>query len=444
MSSEREFLLLDLLYGERDDESLSESPDDPAHSDSASGADAVLESGADETADAEASAADDLQTELEALSSLRALFRELPEEEPSPAITTKLLHAAALHAPKPTRASADDETEKRGFFAWLAGLFRPIATHPGLAAAASLALIVVVTGTVYMSGKDQFADPQVSSSSSSPTPVAPIKAEDSKAEFEARVPEAPNARDEGQSAPGELAGNGDGQFAQPKANIDGKLAEQPAKDLDRAKGAERRRSVNKKKARTARAYEGKALNKALDKPLGKPLDNPDDLLGDRASSTRLEAEAAEESQWAAPPPPIPPNAKQTPAIAVGEADEDMDPTLAVQAEAPEPAPASGSAASISRGADAPAKRPAKSSKKKRKAPSSSKKSTRADSPSDSDANRRARIRSLHNEARAAAADNNCSTVREAGRLIAKIDSSYYQNSFRRDNKLATCLADKSR
>src|SRR5262245_12538266 len=60
----------------------------------------------------------------------RSAFRWLPDADVPASVTARLLHEAARRP-----ASAD---ESSGTWAWLVGLFRPIAAHPALAAAASI------------------------------------------------------------------------------------------------------------------------------------------------------------------------------------------------------------------------------------------------------------------------------------------------------------------
>ena len=416
MADERDLMLLDLLYGERvDDDELDDGADDSS--------DEVKKLGNYE----------DLQADLEAFSELRTLFRALPDEEPSPAVTSKLMHAAALHAPKSARAKASDESgEKRGFLGWLAGLFQPIMTHPGLAAAASLVLIVAVTGTVYLSGEKQFAEPEIS-----PTSVAQPELEkaDDEAAPATQAPSmdpaarADNAQAEGLPAPTSEASQ------EPKADLDG--AE--FGDISgRTKGnkAKRRRSNTSQTSlraedtgRTARAYDGKPIGK-LNGAAGM-----DDIFDDRSASTRR----GSGSSAPVTPQAVPEQAAQTAYIAAdspadeSEADgDDQIAEIAVTSQAPAPSPPPPADKKAER--KAPAK-PAATQSKSKKRSKSAEPSQKDESP---------RIRSLHDEARSAAANNNCNTVREAGRMIQELDRRYYENTFRRDKKLSACFAEKSR
>jgi hypothetical protein len=84
---------------------------------------------------------------------LQKLFATLPNEEPPPALSAQLMAAAA-------EASAPAKTEGR-FSAWLATIFRPLVSYPGLAAAASLVLVAGVVGTMMLGGNAKVAQPEL-------------------------------------------------------------------------------------------------------------------------------------------------------------------------------------------------------------------------------------------------------------------------------------------
>jgi hypothetical protein len=77
------------------------------------------------------------EAELSSLARTRQALRALPEAEPSPAVSARLLHEAARRAPKP-------EEERRGVGAWLRDLFAPLARHPAWASA--VASVIIVAG----------------------------------------------------------------------------------------------------------------------------------------------------------------------------------------------------------------------------------------------------------------------------------------------------------
>jgi hypothetical protein len=90
---------------------------------------------------------------MDELARTRAHVREglarLPEAEPAPAISTLLLREAARRAPR--RAPARDSGG--GVLGWLAGLFRPVAAHPALAGALTLAVVAGTAGILHERGK---------------------------------------------------------------------------------------------------------------------------------------------------------------------------------------------------------------------------------------------------------------------------------------------------
>lgn len=86
--------------------------------------------------------------ELASLERTRKAMRAWPDEDPSPALTARLLHEAAKAVP--SRAVSVDAG---GLWGWLAKLFAPVAAHPALAAVASLVLVAGVAGYLTMRGE---------------------------------------------------------------------------------------------------------------------------------------------------------------------------------------------------------------------------------------------------------------------------------------------------
>lgn len=82
-------------------------------------------------------------SELASLQATRQALRALPELEPGPDITSRLLAEASRRTPAVT---AVGEGEEKGFLAWIAAWLRPVMLHPGFAAAAALVLIGGVAG----------------------------------------------------------------------------------------------------------------------------------------------------------------------------------------------------------------------------------------------------------------------------------------------------------
>jgi anti-sigma factor RsiW len=83
--------------------------------------------------------------EMKSLVRTRQALRELPDAEPSPSISARLLHEAGKRA-----AKAD---ERGGALAWLSRFFGPLVTHPAWAAAASLVLVAGVAGLLALTGR---------------------------------------------------------------------------------------------------------------------------------------------------------------------------------------------------------------------------------------------------------------------------------------------------
>lgn len=106
--------------------------------------------------------------EFDELLGLRSLFSAMPDEEPSDAVSNRLLALAATHAPKPTKAKSEG-----GLWAWFGNLIMPLATHPGLAAAASLVLVAGVAGTLYYKNGGHAAEPLAKSAAQDPSRSTP-------------------------------------------------------------------------------------------------------------------------------------------------------------------------------------------------------------------------------------------------------------------------------
>jgi hypothetical protein len=86
----------------------------------------------------------------EAMTRIRALMRELPEEPPPEAVSSRILHQAAEQAAG---------TRGRGLWSWLAGSLEMVWAHPAAAALASMVLIGGVAGALFTRGKLDMAAP---------------------------------------------------------------------------------------------------------------------------------------------------------------------------------------------------------------------------------------------------------------------------------------------
>lgn len=381
-----DLLLVDLLYGELSDDARERAAQ-------------TLEE-------------DALEPDLAALSDLRTLFRQLPQEEPPAAVTAKLLHAAALHAPSIESGAPD---RKPGFWTRLSNLFRPVLMYPGLAAAASLVLIVLVGGTIYMAGDTNTHEPELIPAS--PAPRAPASesraATDTPAASPAEtlaqdstLPDAPDSAEHGNLPAEQEAEPAAGTFAGELSAPSGTTRPRDSKKRKDSQTATR--SASSRSSRTARVYEGDAL---------APNSSPADDRGAGSAAGR----AGSISQANAPAADAEPKKAEAPAAEGGLSLSATDESTAQQERAaPPPKPAT-----------APSRKQAKSSKKK-----SADKST-------GESDLQPRIRSLHSEARTAASQGDCKTVNEAGSMIQNLDARYYRDVFRKDRGLAVCLSAKT-
>lgn len=107
--------------------------------------------------------------ELDSYRRIRESFRELPDEEPPPALTAILLHEAARRAPagRARAVTASPADEERGLFSWLGRLFGSMVAHPAATAAATLVLVAGVAGSLYVRGQ-QASEPRADSAARSP------------------------------------------------------------------------------------------------------------------------------------------------------------------------------------------------------------------------------------------------------------------------------------
>jgi len=100
---------------------------------------------------ADRSALDDLTRAREAVRDSQIFAVQL---DPPQAVSALLLQEAARRAPKRvTRHDGSTETE-----GWFARFVRTFASHPGVAAAAMLVVVVGVAGTMYLRKGDPYVD----------------------------------------------------------------------------------------------------------------------------------------------------------------------------------------------------------------------------------------------------------------------------------------------
>lgn len=87
---------------------------------------------------------------------IRALVRQLPEEEPPAAASVRLVHEAARHALGASGAPPWSRLWSR-LRAWIAGGMQLMGAHPAAAAVATLVLVAGVAGTMHLRGRDMVA-----------------------------------------------------------------------------------------------------------------------------------------------------------------------------------------------------------------------------------------------------------------------------------------------
>lgn len=347
-----------------------------------------------------------LGDEIGGMQSLRSLFRDLPDEEPSDAVTNKLMALAAQHAPKPA-------SESQGVFAWFYDLFQPVLGHPGFAAAATLVLVVGVAGTLYVKGEVKMAEPQVSSQADSPADrqAAPSSASgrfnDTKSgAFEV----APSSREE-QGATLADEGEQDPAFAAP---IETRSNKGPASKNDGALKDQRSNEFKKRKRSTSKTGRGDAYGGKLGLGSGKDRDRIVaglvDVLDDEAAPEPSTDEQDVEREAPARRAPVKKTANRPrpkPAKSTKSASDDSSPPP------PPAAPSTGSAGLSGQQAIGETATVEKKEEGNRS-------------------------EGLHAKAVAAAGRGDCPRVLALGRQIRKLDSSYYDRTFLSDKRLTAC------
>lgn len=359
-----ELLLVDLLYGELDGE---------AHA----------------AARAQLDGDPALSSELSELRGLRALMAELPDEEPAPALSAQLLHAAAKQAPSSRGARVAAAAEGAGFLAWLKQFFRPMAMHPAMAAAATFVLVVGVAGALYVSGRVEVSEPRAPSGATLADERAPAEA--------SAVPESP-ART---------------KIAAPASRFDDDVVpdEEAAGDMPAGgsgRGVAEDRAATAQTGDTTTAKPPEARKRATRKPAAKPdstgFGGRDDVV------SAWSQEGGEARPPAAPPPEK--GAKKKRASGKKSAGEETDAVL------------QGTSGDGVLGVGAVA------DKKKSE--------TAEDAASREREERLAQARLLHKRAQDAARDGECDAVIDVGNRIRKLDSRYYDTVYLRDKSLYAC------
>jgi hypothetical protein len=355
---EESALLLDLLYGE-------------------------LEGDAAEAARSEVESNDALSEELDGMRSMRELFAAMPEEEPPAAISAQLLHAAAAEAPGASKGTKGAEAGG-GFFAWFRNLFGPVMRYPGLAAAASLVVVVGVAGVLYVSGRSKTAEPVANSKS---------------------PPAATSGGEPGGSELDNTAARGDGKAAYTDDVTEAKEDEE-AKPAAAADPTPSQASTGK----DINGFGGSGRTARQHRPAGK--------------------KAAPNKPALAPPPPP----KTT---ATADSKGSLRGGLADKAKA-KPRPKK------KRKAKAPAKEPP--SPDADEAPARERTQKKLEGRTKKEAEKKAdkvsAALALHRKARVAAKKGDCVTVRSITLKVRKTDSRYYDTKYLSDPLLRPCLRGK--
>ena len=398
-------LLIDLLYGELGDDVAAQ---------------------AEERVRGDA----ELSEELGALSRVRAMMRELPEEEPPAALTAKLLHAAALHAPAAAgaRPTPRSEDEGKGLWAWLKSLFRPIVMFPGLAAATSLVLVAGIAGVFYASGR--MSEPATYSDSTSAAPVtssAPAgnveqleKAGEAKPEPQPSEASEQSSEANGRTARGDTDGFGEKGFERPNA-----------KPLTPKQSRKKpKRKANKSFGKLGGGYkdvsdaknENTASSAGADRPRNRdkapPRSRPTTGKKDARKSRTRGAPADSLSIGTEPPPELDPVSEAASEDSNDDGDDDLDEGEAFDDE--------------------------EALEEEDEQKDSEPEKTRGDKSKKASASTRAQLRSLHDEARAASRNGDCSSVRQIANRVRSIDSRYHREELMRDKSLSKCFGKKTR
>lgn len=107
----------------------------------------------------------EVQAEVSALKRTRAAFQDMQQSEPAPALTSILLHEAALAVEK-----------QPGFWARVAALFQPVFLHPAASAMATVIVVAGVAGALYSRNGDMMVEPMATRSESAAQVAAPATA----------------------------------------------------------------------------------------------------------------------------------------------------------------------------------------------------------------------------------------------------------------------------
>lgn len=361
-ATEAELLLIDLLYGE-------------------------LEGEAEAQARARIAGDESMARELETYGELRAMLRELPEEEPPQAVSARLLHVAAETAPRKRATALALDDDEPGLWSRILRFFQPLVSSPAVAAAAMLVLVAGVAGALYLGGNVEVAQPTAPSSPAPERPAAP-------------------AATPSETESGESAGEGRAATLSDELKADLGIAEEqqpPAVDVPvRPEPSARRPS---KRPAEKELSKGERYQNVFDgKPSPEPA-KPTVKAPPRSTSTTTTERNDTRGSVSG----------KAGSGGLIDADDDASGEATVAEDVESEAPAQ----------QAPAPPPPTDQKKADK--------SQADAPA-----------TLHRRAVLAAADGECDAVRALAGQIRSADAAYYDKAVRIDKRLASCLTVKTK
>jgi hypothetical protein len=361
-----------------------------------------------------------LSEELDGMKMVRSLFAEMPDEEPPLAISNKLLAAAAQSKHISTKSEAE---ESPGLFSRITHFFMPLVYHPGIAAAASVVLVIGLAGTLYVKGDLETVEPMTTSleppladeefaDPAEPLPEATMEraavaedtvAEDTAAEDIGDLKEEESFADKPaeaaapQPTDGQRVGSGGGKLdlATPSNTVGGLVEPVTGRQQGQRSNIEKSTITEKKKAPAKTQAPGKKGKKAETENLPSP---------------KTKNRVMPSQQAKPPPPPAPASVDADQVESDDEAEAEPEEGRA-KGPSNDPAPA-----------PAPAPEPSKTEDPKPKASTTSKQAA-----------------ALHRMALKNAKKNLCSRVLGFGQKIKTLDVDYYENKFLRDPGLQACF-----
>ncbi len=380
---------------------------------------------------ADKSALDDLKSAREQVKQSRIF--EL-QTEPPQAISAVLLQEAARRAPK---KAAVDSGERES---WFHRFVRSFASHPAMAAAAMLVLVVGIAGTIYMRNGSVGVDKTVDQSEETMAQNAP-----------AQIPQPPATPAEPMAAKDQGAAAGSAAYQVDLADVDRKQAEgqQELEKADRARVAQAPATTTTTETAVAKTDEPKKpaahaskkgtgyLEVETPQPAPKEMDSADDKIGDGEASNGIASQKqAGPGKFATAPAgnAAPGAAPSTGAVAGGGGApaQQAAPPPQVAAAAPPPPPADyAKSKTAAVKSPAPAKTVAKPAPKAEEAPVEA---TRGDT------DLIAWAKQQHAAAVAQVKAGNCSAAANLAVGVRSRAYGYYQQNMANDRELKGCAS----